>query len=349
VPPPAPVDPTPDQAKAAAVDLLGAAGSARAAGDLGVAWELGRQAAAKWPAYTEAQQFVKDVEAQKKAAEEAAAQAAVAAAHARAERDRASFEAQTDAWLANMRAGRSPIYRYLTKETFIPSVRLAPGDDDELILTVGVWFQQVDASVQPSNARWMWETWAKTHSPDDLERSRIRIVDLHDLPLGGSGPRSAGGGSNLKIDPSWPPILSSGPAAGKTYAVGNWKYTVLQTLRLPRIYARNTIDPTRYTYAQPKGEYVVVGLELENIGRENFGLNSWDFQLYDANGIKYTSTSVYLTGWPKQLGYDGTVGGGTAKMPPGVAGKYVIAFDVAPGAQGLQLRLVQTGTNIPLS
>jgi len=56
--------------------LLGAAGSARTAGDLGIAWELGRQAVAKWPAYGEAQQFVKEVEAQKQAAEDAAAYAA---------------------------------------------------------------------------------------------------------------------------------------------------------------------------------------------------------------------------------------------------------------------------------
>jgi hypothetical protein len=65
-------DPTSEDAKAEAVRLLGAAGSARAAGDLGIAWELGRQAVAKWPAYTEAQQFVADVATQKQAAEDAA-------------------------------------------------------------------------------------------------------------------------------------------------------------------------------------------------------------------------------------------------------------------------------------
>jgi hypothetical protein len=71
-----PADPTPDEARAEAVRLLGAAGSARTAGDLGIAWELGRQAAAKWPAYAEAQQFVTDVEAQRKTADDAAAYAA---------------------------------------------------------------------------------------------------------------------------------------------------------------------------------------------------------------------------------------------------------------------------------
>src|SRR5215831_3040491 len=85
-PPAAPVDATPEEAKAEAVRLLGAAGSARAAGDLGIAWELGRQAAAKWPAYAEAQQFVKDVAAQKQAAE-AAAQAEAARRRAAAARD----------------------------------------------------------------------------------------------------------------------------------------------------------------------------------------------------------------------------------------------------------------------
>ena len=251
------------------------------------------------PDYAEARTFVTEVEAQKQAAEAAAAQAAAQTAHARAERDRDRFTAQTDVWVANLRAGSST-HRLQTKETFIPSVQLAPGDDDELIVTVGVWFTRQDADAQLRDARWLWETWATTHSPGDPERARIRLIDVHDLPLGGSGPRSAGG-SNLKIDPSWPPVLLAGPGAGKPYALGNWKYTVLQTLRLPRLYVRNTFDPTRYTYDLPKGEYVVVGLELENIGRENFGLNSWDFELYDANGIKYTSTSVTLTGWPRAV------------------------------------------------
>lgn len=70
---PAPLPP-PDpaaQARAEAVEMLGAAGSARQAGDLGIAWELARQAVAKSPNYTEAQNFLKAVEAQRAEAERA--------------------------------------------------------------------------------------------------------------------------------------------------------------------------------------------------------------------------------------------------------------------------------------
>jgi hypothetical protein len=53
----------PTRARAEATDLLGAAGSARTAGDLWTAWNTGRQAAAKDPTFTEARQFVAAVEA----------------------------------------------------------------------------------------------------------------------------------------------------------------------------------------------------------------------------------------------------------------------------------------------
>ena len=79
-PTPVPVDPA-AKARADAAALLGQAGSARASGDLGIAWELARQAVAKSPDDAEAQAFLKDVEAQKQAAEEEAAEQAYAAAH----------------------------------------------------------------------------------------------------------------------------------------------------------------------------------------------------------------------------------------------------------------------------
>src|SRR5262245_50372378 len=104
--PPAPVaptapaaapDPAVEEAKAEAVRLLGAAGAARQRGDLGVAWELGRQAVAKWPAYAEAKQFVTEVEAERKVADAAEAKRKAdeaAAAQARAQAEAAAAQAR---------------------------------------------------------------------------------------------------------------------------------------------------------------------------------------------------------------------------------------------------------------
>jgi len=160
-----------------------------------------------------------------------------------------------------------------------------------------------------------------------------------------------------------PPVPTAAPAApppvlqvGVPYQAGNWDYTVLEVRREKTIWSQSPSfsKPGEYvaskTYgANAKGEYVIVGLQLKNVGRENFGLSTHDFALYDGSGVKYNAASVYAGDWDKALGYDGEVGfSDTRQMPPGVPGKYLIVFDVAPDAADLQLRLVQAGVNVPL-
>jgi hypothetical protein len=149
--------------------------------------------------------------------------------------------------------------------------------------------------------------------------------------------------SSVRPAPAAAPA-SPAPLAGAPYAVGRWgkwEYTVLEARRMQEIKGR-------FSTATAKGEYVVVGLQLKNVGPESLGLDRRDFELYDAAGVKYTSTPIYVAGWEQALGYDGEVGADTDALPPGVAGKYLIAFDVAPGSQGLTLRLVQAQTDVPL-
>lgn len=82
--------PTPavsEQAKAEAVELLGAAASQREAGQFGLALELANQAVGKWPQYPEAKAFLGQVQPQATAAQGTAvaqATAAQAAANAQA-------------------------------------------------------------------------------------------------------------------------------------------------------------------------------------------------------------------------------------------------------------------------
>jgi len=138
-----------------------------------------------------------------------------------------------------------------------------------------------------------------------------------------------------------PPPPPAPAAVGVPVVAGNWEYTVVGTQRQKEIKAK-------FTGSAAKGEYVVVGVRVKNVGRENFGLNAHDFELYDGSGVKYRPASVYVMEWAKTLGYDGVMGQDTAQMPPGVPGTYALAFDVAPDAQGLRLRLVQAKTDVAL-
>jgi len=83
------------ESRAKAVELLGAAVSMREAGDLGIAWELSRQALAEWPDYWDAWQFKSQVEAQRANAERVAAEQERARAAAAAE---AAYLAQNNGW-----------------------------------------------------------------------------------------------------------------------------------------------------------------------------------------------------------------------------------------------------------
>jgi hypothetical protein len=169
-PAPAPVADPAAQARAEAVDLLGAAGSARQAGDLGIAWELGRQAVAKWPEYAEAQAFVKEVEAQKRAAESAAEWAA---RRAQAVQDRQAF-------LNILRdAG--------VKSDLIISV--GPGltnNPDEVRVTVGESWFWMPYQTRLQMAQDIWRIWAMNHTPAHLDRSYLRLVDRNGNEAGGS-------------------------------------------------------------------------------------------------------------------------------------------------------------------
>jgi hypothetical protein len=87
-----------DQAKAEAVELLGAAVSQRQAGDLGLALELGRQALGKWPDYPEAKAFMAEVAPQATAAaRETQAQATTQARAAATEQAQAAAVARQQA------------------------------------------------------------------------------------------------------------------------------------------------------------------------------------------------------------------------------------------------------------
>lgn len=95
---------------------------------------------------------------------------------------------------------------------------------------------------------------------------------------------------------------------------------------------------------KPKGSWVVITLSLTNLGKENFALNNWNVELRDDKGVMYN-----LAGFDSLSCSDGK---GQAhlgdQMPPGVAVRTTLLFDVAPGTGGKVLVLTQGGGRITL-
>jgi hypothetical protein len=139
------------------------------------------------------------------------------------------------------------------------------------------------------------------------------------------------------------PATGAALQIGQPYAAGNWRYTVLGVERMKEISSGVLKDTAR-------GEYVLVSIMLENIGKANFGLNNHDFTLTDSAGVTY-STSAPSAGlqWAKTKGYDGGfLAYATGPLPPGIPSKWLLVYDVTPGAQGLALRLNQANVRVPL-
>jgi hypothetical protein len=122
---------------------------------------------------------------------------------------------------------------------------------------------------------------------------------------------------------------------GDKVSSGNWEYTVTKvekakTLTYSTIGSGSKVDAT--------GEFVVVSITLKNIGTQNFGINTFDFELQDGASVKYNTSSKFeifsyiraqnLTPMGEQV-------------PPGLEVKSALVFDINPAATGLKLVLKQ--------
>jgi hypothetical protein len=133
---------------------------------------------------------------------------------------------------------------------------------------------------------------------------------------------------------------ASTPHIGTVVRNGNWQYQVVSADTAKTV----RTGPYDFQVYTPKGIWVRVTLDLTNVGTRNFSLNSWDLELWDANGIKYDPASF------ASMMYSDSVNKGHVgdQMPPGVTVRVTLLFDVAPGAPGLKLHPVQGGPDIGL-
>lgn len=83
------------------------------------------------------------------------------------------------------------------------------------------------------------------------------------------------------------------------------------------------------------GQWLLISVSLLNTGKENFGVNTWDFEVTDGEGNTYKHSTEYAA-----IAYPPTKGAKSAssqQVPPGVAVSSILVFDINPAATGLQL------------
>lgn len=141
--------------------------------------------------------------------------------------------------------------------------------------------------------------------------------------------------------PTFTPPASYSGRIGTQVALGNWRYSVRQVdLTQDRMQCGD-----RYSMLdKPKGVWVVVLLDLTNVGRENFTLNAHDMELRDDKGIVYNMASFASSLCSR--GRDQASLG--EQMPPTVTVRTTLLYDVAPGTTGMYLYLVQGNGTIRL-
>ena len=114
---------------------------------------------------------------------------------------------------------------------------------------------------------------------------------------------------------------------GQTVSVKNWDIKV-ETVERP---GKDLVWSQFGNKSTAVGTWVVVVVKMKNTGNQNFGINSFDFEMRTTGGTKYNVSSDAFS-------YSSYKGGQTlgGQVPPGSEATYYIAFDITPSATELQ-------------
>jgi hypothetical protein len=132
------------------------------------------------------------------------------------------------------------------------------------------------------------------------------------------------------------------PKVGETITSGNWSYLITKVDKPGK-----SIDTgNEFAKLDALGTWLVAYATLKNVGNQNFGINSFDFELLDGSGVKSKVTDQFsgMTIWLDKLGLK-PLGG---QIPPGVSINTALLFDVNPDAKGFNLNLVQARRSVDL-
>lgn len=139
------------------------------------------------------------------------------------------------------------------------------------------------------------------------------------LPALACGSTTGSGGGNATRAPL---------PQGDTASVKNWDVTLVSVERPGKTLVWSQFG----NQSAAAGEWLVVAVTMRNTGKENFGVNTHDFELQGGATYKVSSDIGALSYSEFKGGQ--RIGG---QVPPGVDVTYHIPYDVAPGATGLVL------------
>jgi hypothetical protein len=127
---------------------------------------------------------------------------------------------------------------------------------------------------------------------------------------------------------------SAANTSGSTIATSNWQIAVTSVNRQSALYWNNYGGQQNAV-----GEWLLVGITLTNVGKENFGVNTWDFAVSDSagNSYKHSNDWVALT-QPERMGYTSA---NNRQVPPGLTVSMLLVFDVNPNATDIALTFNQ--------
>lgn len=135
--------------------------------------------------------------------------------------------------------------------------------------------------------------------------------------------------------PTVPPVLK----IEDRLTTPNWELSVKQVERLPGELVWSDFG----NKTAPVGQWLILMVELKNVGKENHTLNTWDFELRTASGqtIKHTSEITGYADYKKltRLG---------RQIPPGATVMTPLLFDIPKDMQGLNLVFGQA-KNTPIN
>jgi len=137
-----------------------------------------------------------------------------------------------------------------------------------------------------------------------------------------------------KPPPTETPAPVPPPGLNQIVSVKNWDLAVAEVER-PGKELRWSQYGNKSTAV---GTWFIVAVDMKNTGNTNFGVNTSDFELNAAGGIKYNvSSDLGAYGYAEVKGGQ-RIGG---QVPPGVSVRFYVVFDVAPNATGLTLKFKQ--------
>jgi ABC-type Na+ efflux pump permease subunit len=137
-----------------------------------------------------------------------------------------------------------------------------------------------------------------------------------------------------KAAPTVPPTAVPPPGLNQIVSVKNWDLAVAAVERP----GKELVWSQYGNKSAAAGTWFIVALDMKNTGNTNFGVNTSDFELNAAGGIKYNVSSDLGS-----YGYAETKGGQRVggQVPPGVSVRYYVIFDIAPDATGLTFKFKQ--------